>query len=206
MTAAPKRISVDEYLTTERRSETKHEYFAGQIFAMAGASYAHTLIAANCTRELSTALRDTDCNVVSADLRVRTVSSLYTYPDVIVACGKPKFDDEERDTLTNPIVLIEVLSRSTEGYDRGQKFLNYRSIPSLKEYVLISQRQMLVEHFLRQPNGQWVLTAYNSAEQSVVFPTLNVSIPISALYLKVELSSTPSLRDEGAEPEARPAG
>jgi len=200
MTAATKRISVDEYLAVERLSENKHEYFAGQIFAMAGASYAHTVIAANCAGELRDSLRHTDCNVASADLRVRTVSSLYTYPDVTVVCGKPQFDDEEKDTLTNPVILVEVLSRSTEGYDRGQKFLNYRSIPSLREYVLISQRQMLVEHFLRQPNGQWVLTTYNSPESSIVFPTLNVSVPIANLYLKVQLPSTPSLRDEGADP------
>jgi Uma2 family endonuclease len=200
MTAAPQRISVGEYLAMERRSEVKHEYFAGEIFAMAGASYVHTVIAANCAAELRNALRNRDCNVAYSNLRVKTVSSLYTYPDVTVVCGKPQFDDELRDTLTNPVVLVEILSRSTEGYDRGQKFLNYRSIPSLKEYVLVSQRQMLVEHYLRQPTGQWVLTTFNSPEQSVPFPTLDISIPISSPYLKVDLPSTPSLREEGAEP------
>ncbi|QDT53637.1 hypothetical protein Pan44_16600 [Caulifigura coniformis] len=196
MTAAPKLMSVDDYLAMERRSDIKHEYFAGQIFAMAGASYAHSTITANVSGELRDALRNTDCNVVSSDMRVRTVSTLYAYPDVAVLCGKPEFDDEERDTLTNPIVLIEVLSDSTEGYDRGQKFFNYRSIPSLKEYVLISQRQRLVEHFARQPNGQWLLTTYSSSDQVVQFPTLDVSIPLASFYLKVELSSTPALRDE----------
>jgi Uma2 family endonuclease len=201
MTAAPQRISIGDYLAMERRSDVKHEYFAGEIFAMAGASYEHNVIAANCAGELRSSLRDSACNVLASDQRVRTVSTLYTYPDVVVVCGRPEFDVEDRDTLTNPVVIVEVLSRSTEGYDRGQKFLHYRSIPSLKEYVLVSQRQMLVEHFLRQPNGQWVLTTYNSSEQSVAFPTLNVSVPISSLYLKVDLPSSSSLRDEGAEPE-----
>ncbi|HVJ84010.1 MAG TPA: Uma2 family endonuclease [Caulifigura sp.] len=197
MTAAPKRVSVADYLAMERRSETKHEYFAGQIFAMAGASYVHTLLAANATAELRAALRDTDCNVVSSDLRIRTLNELYTYPDAVVVCGKPVFDDEQRDTLTNPIAIVEVLSESTEGYDRGQKFLHYRSIPSLREYVLISQRQMLVEHFARQANGQWVLTTFSGPEETVVFPTLDVSIPIASLYLKVDLPASPSLRDDG---------
>jgi Uma2 family endonuclease len=199
MTAAPKRISIDEYLAMERRSQIKHEYFAGEIFAMAGASYVHTTIVGNVSRELGNSLRESDCNVLSSDQRVRTGSTLYTYPDVVLVCGKPEFDDQERDTLTNPVVIVEVLSRSTEGYDRGQKFLQYRSISSLREYVLVSQRQMLVEHYLRQPGGQWVLTTYNSPEHLVVFPTVNVSIPISNLYLKVELPATPSLRDEGTD-------
>jgi Uma2 family endonuclease len=167
---------------------------------MAGASYAHMVIASNGTGTLWAALRESGCNVVSADFRVRTVSTLYTYPDVVVVCGRPEFDDEERDTLTNPVAIVEVLSRSTEVYDRGQEFLDYRSIPSRKEYVLGSQRQMLVEHYLRQPNGQWVLTTYKSPEHSVAFPTLNVSIPIASLDLKVDLLSTPSLRDEGTDP------
>lgn len=199
MTAAPKRISVLEYLAMERRAETKHEFFAGQIFAMAGASYAHTTIAGNASRSLGNALRETACNVVSSDLRVRTLTGLYTYPDVVVVCGKPEFDDEERDTLLNPVVIIEVLSRTTEAYDRGQKFTNYRSIPSLKEYVLVSQRQMSVEHFSRQPNGQWLLAPYGSADQDVVFPSLNISIPMASLYLKVELPANPSLRDDGSD-------
>ncbi len=202
MTAAPKRISIDEYLALERRSETKHEYFAGQIFAMAGASYAHNTLSLNFAGELRSSLRDTPCNVASSDLRVRTISTLFTYPDVVVVCGKPEFDDEERDTLTNPVVIVEVLSRSTEGYDRGQKFLNYRSIPSLKEYVLVSQRQMLVDHFARQPNGQWLLTAYSTPEQSVLFPALNISIPMASLYLKVELPATPVLREDGQGEDA----
>ncbi len=197
MTAAPKRISIADYLAMERRSETKHEYFAGQIFAMAGASYVHITITSNCSRELGNALRETNCNVLSNDLRVRTLNELYTYPDVVVVCGKPEFDDEQRDTLNNPLVIIEVLSRSTEGYDRGQKFLHYRSIPSLREYVLVSQRQMLVEHFARQANGQWVLTTFTGPEETVVFPTLGVSIPIASLYLKVDLPASPSLRDDG---------
>ncbi len=200
MTAAPKRISINEYLALERGSPTKHEYFAGQIFAMAGASYAHATIAGNLTRTLGNALLDAACNVLASDQRVRTVSTLFTYPDVVVVCGKPEFDDDEQDTLTNPVVIIEVLSPSTEGYDRGEKFLNYRSIPSLKEYVLVSQRQMLVEHFARQPNGQWLLTAYSGPDQEVAFPALNVSIPLASIYLKVELPAAPALRDAVDEP------
>ena len=189
-------MTVDEYLEFERRAELKHEFFAGQIYAVPRTNYTHSLLKSCCCGELGNALQDSVCNVLCGNLRVRTPSTLYTYPDIVVVRGKPEFADDHHDTVTNPIVVVEILSPSTEGYDRGDKFENYRSIPTLQEYVLVSQRLMLVEHFSRQPSGQWLLTAYNANDQSVVFPSLNVSIPMTSLYLKVELPPTPRLRDE----------
>lgn len=186
MTAALKRATLDEYLALDRASETKHEYFAGFISAMAGATYTHGLITGNLAGELRSALRDRPCGVIPADLRIRTVSTLYAFPDVVVVCGKPQFEGDRRDIVVNPSVIVEVLSESTEAWDRGGKFEHYRSVPSLQEYVVVSQTRPRVEHFLRQPSGQWLLTEYANLEDRVQFPTLDLAIPLSEIYAKVE--------------------
>lgn len=194
MTAAPKKLTVDEYLALERRSETKHEYYAGEIYAMAGASYAHGVLAMNLAATLHGLLKDSPCKPLMSDLRIRTRNTLYTYPDVVVVCGTPKFTDDQNDTLTNPVVVIEVLSATTEGYDRGVKFASYRSIPSVAEYVLVSQDRMFVEHFAKQPGGQWLLTEYGQPDATVRFPVLNVGVLLSEIYAGVELPAQPALR------------
>jgi Uma2 family endonuclease len=198
MTAAGQGLSIFEYLADERRSATKSEYFAGKVVAMAGASFFHNKIALNIGSELRSALKDRSCDVATSDLRVQTPTEMVAYPDVVVVCGKPEFHDSERDTLLNPIAIVEVLSRSTEGFDRGGKFHNYSTIPSLREYLLVSQRQMRVDHFFRQPSGQWILTSYSKPEEPVQFPSLEVSIPLADIYLKVELPRAPSLHDDGS--------
>ena len=152
MATVPKpRYSVADYLAMERRSETRHEFYAGEIFAMGGASERHVLIVTNTVREMSSQLKKKPCKVYSNGLRVKVNSTgLYTYPDVAVVCGEAQFDDQHFDTLLNPKVIIEVLSESTEAYDRGKKFEHYRKIESLTDYVLISQDAHHIEHYGRQ--------------------------------------------------------
>jgi Uma2 family endonuclease len=193
MTAAQKRATLDEYLVLERASDVRHEYFAGVITAMAGASYRHNLIAGNIARSVGNQLAGRRCSVLPSDMRVRTISTLYTYPDVTIVCGDPEFSGAGEETLLNPVVVIEILSASTEAYDRGDKFEHYRSIPSLREYVLVAQDRMRVEHFERQAKGKWLLTTFRSAESPVVFPALEIEIPLAEIYAQVELPADPPL-------------
>src|SRR5690606_7579846 len=139
MTAVPKkRLTAEEYLEFERSSEIKHEFYNGRVFAMAGAKRRHNLIALNIGSEIRSNLKGKDCEAYPSDMRVLVAEfGLYTYPDVSVVCGKPEFQDDVLDTLLNPVLLIEILSDSTESYDRGRKFQHYRSIETLKEYVLV---------------------------------------------------------------------
>jgi Uma2 family endonuclease len=189
MSAVPKPyITPSEYLARERRAETKSEYFAGEIFAMSGASRKHNLIAANAAGELRQQLRDRNCEVYTSDMKVKvSPTGLYTYPDVTVVCGGPQFEDDEDDVLLNPTVLFEVLSRSTADYDRGGKFAHYRRLSSLREYVLISQDRCLVEHYVRQPYDQWLLSEQTSLEDTLDLPSINCKLPLSEIYLKVRL-------------------
>jgi Uma2 family endonuclease len=184
---ALKRYTVAEYLAMERASETKHEYFDGEIFAMAGASEPHNLIAWNIGGELHHRLKNGSCRAYVSDMRVRCPSGLRTYPDVSVVCGGPQFEDDRRDTLLNPLAIFEVLSPSTEKYDRGNKFENYQAIPSLREYVLIHQDRMRVEHFSRREGGdEWVLRVITDPASAVRFQSLDCEVPLSELYAKVE--------------------
>ena len=155
------RLTPAEYLALERSSEIKGEFFDGEIFAMAGASREHNLVVGNLLRELGNLLRNGPCEVYPSDMRVRCPNGLGTYPDVSVACD-PLFEDDREDTLVNPVVIIEVLSPSTEAWDRGTKFLSYRGLSSLREYVLVSQDRRLIEHYVRQSGfDQWLLTSYD---------------------------------------------
>jgi Uma2 family endonuclease len=183
------RITSAEYLARERQSETKSEYFDGEIFAMAGASPEHVLIVTNVAGELRAQLRPRDCRVYSTDLRVKvSATGLYTYPDVIVVCGEPRFDDEQRDTLTNPMVIVEVLSPSTQDYDRGAKFEQYRTIPSFTEYVLIAQDKFHVEHCMRQPDGRWMLAETNRVEDRIQLESIGAALALQDVYEKVNLA------------------
>ncbi len=160
MALQPKiKITPEEYLTAERQADFKSEYFDGEVFAMAGASYAHNLIVANVIAELRGQLKHQPCTVVPSDLRLWIETARhYLYPDVTVVRGEPAFTDEAFDTLLNPILIVEVLSKSTKDYDRGEKFTLYRTLPSFAEYVLIAQDRHHVEHFARQADGRWILT------------------------------------------------
>jgi Uma2 family endonuclease len=181
-------IGEDEYLELERRSETKHELVKGQIVAMAGATFEHNTLAANTLAALGVLLRGKGCRAVGSDQRIHIpATGLFTYPDVTVVRGTPEFHSKDRDTLTNPRVLVEVLSDATERYDRGAKFAHYRSIPSLAEYVLVAQDEPRVEHFRRVETGQWLLTVASGEGARVELPALGCTLLVSDLYEGVVL-------------------
>ena len=181
-------LTPEQYLEIERKAEFKSEYFQGEMFAMSGAREPHVLITGNACGELSQQLRKRPSRAYSADMRVRVAQTgLYTYPDVVVVCGEPQFADENRDTLLNPTVVIEVLSESTEAYDRGQKFEQYRSVESLSEYLLISSRRISTELFTRQPEG-WLLTAKSRLEDSIELQSVGCQLLLADLYEKIDFS------------------
>jgi Uma2 family endonuclease len=174
-----------EYLAFERASDQKHEYADGEIFAMAGGTREHSLIAQNIAGELRNALLDRPCEVHGSDLRIQIASAQrYFYPDVSVVCGSPRFADDKRDTVENPKLIVEVLSETTERYDRGDKFAFYRTLDSLQDYVLASQTQPLVEHYRRGPDGTWVYRALGPGER-LVLESLGCEVAVDRAYLKV---------------------
>lgn len=179
------RMTEEEYLAFERASDERHEYADGEIFAMAGASRRHSRIAMRIGAELVYALRLRPCEVYNNDLRVFIPQSRrYVYPDGSVACGKIEMADNEQDTLLNPRVVVEVLSPSTEEYDRGDKFTHYKTIPSLVHYVLASQDKPFVEVFTRQLDGSWTCVSYE-AGQRIVLPAIECEIDVDQVYSKV---------------------
>src|ERR1700704_4809036 len=158
-------VSPEEYLRLERQSEYKSEYVNGEIFAMAGASRKHNLVAGNIFREFSQQLKSRQCEAYVGDMRVKvTATGLYTYPDVVVVSGEPKFEDKYIDTLLNPTLLVEVLSQSTERYDRIAKSSYYRTLDSLAEHLLVAQDEVRLERYVRQPNGQWLLFQWTALD------------------------------------------
>ena len=172
-------LSQEQYLEIERKADRKSEYFAGQMFAMAGSSREHVRISVNCLIALSS--RSKGSEIYSSDMRVLTgVSGLYTYPDVSVACDSPKFEDAHLDTLLNPVLIIEVLSPSTEAYDRGKKFELYRGIVSLRHYLLIAQDRYHVDHFLRQPDDTWLLHSLSGLDDVVHLD--DFTLPLGEVY------------------------
>lgn len=180
-------ITEEEYIARERAAEEKCEYYRGEIFVMAGASERHNLIVANVIAELRTQLKKTPCRVYPGDMRLKvTKTSLYTYPDVMVICGKREFADDQQDTVLNPDVIIEVLSQSTESYDRGLKFENYRKLRSLKEYVMISQTKRKMERYSKNESGSWVLAESDEANPAIMLEAINCRLKHLEVYDKVE--------------------
>lgn len=201
-TAAVTRYSVADYLALERASEIKHEFYDGEIFAMAGASLPHNKIVGSLIRRIGNLLEGRDCLVLPSDIRVQCPTGLYTYPDVTVVCGPPELeDDEHQDMLLNPLVLIEVLSPSTEAYDRGRKFGHYKTIESLQEYVVVAQDRAAIDHFARQPDGRWILTSVTQLDESLVLPAVDIEVPATEIYDKVEFPPEETL-PEGSEMRA----
>ncbi|MDQ2807104.1 MAG: Uma2 family endonuclease [Chloroflexota bacterium] len=173
-----------EYLTLERAAAYKSEYLAGEIFAMAGASEEHNTITLNIASELRIQLRGSPCRAYANDMRVKVqASGLYTYPDVVAVCGERRFEDGHRDTLLNPTVIFEVLSPSTEGYDRGKKFALYRGLESLQEYLLVAQDEARVEHYIRHDHD-WVL---RDVADTIQFAAIAAVLPLAAVYENVAL-------------------
>lgn len=186
MSAVPatKYVSIEDYLVAEEASEVKHEYYKGEVFAMAGGSIAHNRIVRNVLASLDNFLRGKGCEVFPSNLKVHNeANTLFTYPDISIVCGKPERWNKRNDTITNPVVLIEVLSKSTQGYNRGHL---YRSIPSVKEYILISSTEVLVERYTKQATGFWNFRETANPEDSFHVETINFSCPIKELYRNVE--------------------
>jgi Uma2 family endonuclease len=188
-------ISPVEYLRLERQSEYKSEYLNGEIFAMTGASRKHNLIGINSSSSLHQQLKGRHCEVYGGEMRVKVRSSgLYTYPDVVVVCGEPEFEDDEFDTLLNPTVLIEILSPSTERYDRIAKTSYYRTIESLAEHLLLAQDEIRVEQYVRQADGRWLLFEYSSLESVVELRSIGCSLALRDVYHKIEIENKPRIK------------
>jgi Uma2 family endonuclease len=183
-------VSPEEYLRLERQSEHKSEYVNGEIFAMGGASRKHNLVTGNILAELNRQLRGTPCEVYASDMRVKvTATGLYTYPDVVVVCGEPKFEDDYVDTLLNPTLLVEVLSQSTERYDRIAKSSYYRTLDSLAEHLLVAQDEVRLEQYVKQANGQWLLFECSSLDTVVELSSISCSLALRDVYDKVSLDN-----------------
>lgn len=179
-------LTPEEYLAIERKAETKSEYVDGAVVAMTGASRKHNLITFNIAREISQQLRGRPCEGYAGDMRVRIPSTrLYTYPDVTVVCGAPQFEDDFVDTLLNPTLIVEVLSESTEAYDRGKKFGLYRTIESLTEYLLVAQDEYRIEQYAKQTDGRWLLSDYRTPEDVVELTSIQCRLALREVYDKV---------------------
>ena len=182
-------LTPEEYLAMERKAEYKNEYVDGEIVAMTGASRKHNLIAVNIGSELRQQLKGRPCEAYLSEMRVRVPSTrLYTYPDAVVVCGEPQFEDDYLDTLLNPTLIIEVLSESTELYDRGKKFGFYRTIESLAEYLLVAQDERRIEQFVRQVDERWLLSEHRSPEDTVELASIQCSLEVQEVYDKVAFS------------------
>ena len=185
-------LTPEQYLEIERKAEYKSQYWQGEMFAMSGASRFHNLLAVNLVRETSGQLRRRACEAYGSDMRVRTCpKGLYSYPDLSV-CGKPEFADAAFDTLENPTLIAEILSVSTEAYDRGEKFEQYRSIPSLKQYLLVTQDRAHVELYTRQADGRWVFSEATGLDQSMEMESIGCRLALKDLYDKVDFTPADS--------------
>jgi len=191
MSTLPKpRVTPEEYLDIERKAEFKSEYYQGEMFAMAGAREGHNLIVLNLGGELRQLLRARPCRAYVNDMRVQVdPRALYTYPDAVVVRREPRFLDERRDTLLNPTVIVEVLSKSTEAYDRGEKFEYYRSLQSLSDYLLIGSERISAELFTRQPDCRWLLTTAGKLDESIEISSISCTLRLADIYEKVEFST-----------------
>ncbi|MBK1719004.1 Uma2 family endonuclease [Thiocystis violacea] len=182
--------SFEDYLAAERECiDEKHEYVAGQVFAMTGATYNHNLVTTNLARELSNQLKPRPCVVLANDMRLRIqTADACTYPDIVVLCDEPAFHDRRKDVLTDARFVAEVLSPSTEGYDRGDKFALYRALPGLRQYVLIAQNRFAIDVFTRRDDG-WLLEAHSDPDALVYFESIDCRIRLGEIYDKVRFES-----------------
>jgi Uma2 family endonuclease len=184
-------LTPEQYLEIERKAEFKSEYYQGEMFAMSRARLAHLQIVANAMRELGLQLLDRPCQPLSNDMRVCVAPvGLYTYPDVVVVCGEPKFLDDTFDTLLNPTVILEVLSESTEAYDRGRKFELYRSLESLGEYVMISSLRVRAERYTRQADGSWNYISKTSLEDAIDLKSVDCHLRLADVYERVAFAGS----------------
>jgi Uma2 family endonuclease len=189
------RCTPEEYLRREGDAAEKHEFYHGEVFAMAGGTPDHSLIISNFNRELGNRLKGKPCRVYGSNLRIRIPrTTLYTYPDVGVICGERQFDplDVRKETVTNPALLVEALSPSTEAWDRGGKFKNYQVIESLREYVLVASDAARIETYLRQEDGTWIYSAAAGLDAVAQLKSLKVELPLAEVYSGVEIPAQSS--------------
>jgi len=183
-------ITPEQYLEIERQAEIKSEYWQGEMFAMSGAAEPHNRLTSNISGQFYVQLRSSACSHYSNDMRVRvTATGLYTYPDIVVVRSAPQLLDGRRDTLLNPTLIVEVLSPSTEAYDRGRKFEHYQSIDSLQQYLLVASERMHADLFTRQPDGLWLLKAAGSPEDIIELDSIGCRLTLRDTYERVEFSS-----------------
>ena len=183
-------LTPEEYLTWERKQPFKNEYHNRQIVAMSGASRSHNRITVDVVTQLNNQLMDGECEVFAGEMRVRTSHTIsYFYPDIIVVCGEPFFEDDTFDTLLNPVLVIEVLSPSTAAYDRGEKFEHYKQLASLQEYLLISQDRVRVEHYCRRET-QWNRNAFQRLEDTLPLTSIECEVPLRTIYRRVMLDAS----------------
>ena len=189
MSAVPKPIyNADQYLALEEDAEYRSQFYFGEIFALAGAGRRHNVAAGNVYALIHAQLRGRSCEIYQNDMRVRVHPEFYTYPDIVIVCGEPQIEKKNGENLLNPTVLIEVLSPSTEKFDRGDKFRFYRLMPSLREYVLVSQDRVNVEHYFRQEDNSWLYTALNGEVDVLELPSVSCSVSLKDIYEKVDLT------------------
>ena len=191
----PRPYTIEEYLTIERASEDRHEYMDGSIFAMAGESGAHADICMNLAISIGSQLRNTPCRIRSKDTKVhsgptpknpRMTKGFFSYPDLVVICGEPQYHDEHKDVTLNPVVIIEVLSESTESFDRGEKFQRYQLWnPTLSDYILVSQTASVIEHFTRKNDGSWSYNIRQGLEQQVSIESIHCTLHLAEVYDRV---------------------
>ena len=177
-------ITEEAYLSMERIALERSEYYKGEILPMAGASKQHNRIKENVSGEIYAALRESNCQSFSSDMRVHLAeTSLFAYPDIVIVCGEPQLQDNEFDNLLNPAVLIEVLSEGTEDYDRGRKFQRYRKIPTFHEYILIGSQVVEVEVWRKNEMGLWTLAEQvTTSSESFTIGTINLTISLQRVY------------------------
>jgi Uma2 family endonuclease len=189
--AQPKKYyTAEEYLALEEKAEYKSEYYKGEIFAMAGGMADHGRIVRNMTTKLTNAFGNKNCEAFSNEMRIRIdAAELFTYPDVVVFCGGLKYYKDRHDTATNPLLIIEVLSKSTQSYDRNEKFRFYQSIPSLREYLMIDQHKIHLEQFSLGKDGKWALTEYKNTDDILRCTSVDFQIPLREIYDRVEFEN-----------------
>lgn len=193
--------TVEEYLAFERAAEYKHEYLSGEIVAMAGATREHILITGNIAQRLRNQLAGSPCETYSNDMRVRATPTTYVYPDVVVVCDEPRFEDSTLDILLNPTVVIEVLSKSTEGRDRGEKFSEYRANENVKEIIFVSQYRPRVEHYVRQANGEWIFHDVTDLTGAITLDSIGCTLSLIEIYERVQFPPPRQLRSVDGEPQ-----
>lgn len=193
--------TVEEYLAFERAAELKHEYISGEVVAMAGATREHILITGNIAQRLRNQLEGKPCETYSNDMRVRATPTTYVYPDVVVVCDEPQFEDSEFDVLLNPTVVFEVLSKSTEARDRGEKFSDYRANKNVKEIIFVSQHRPRVEQYVRQANDEWIFHEVTDPAGLITLASIECTLSLAEIYERVQFPPPRQLRSVDSQPQ-----